>query len=121
LAGVTLIGVEQHANRAHQQPAGGHNPNPARCEDDQPITGHLLKHRQAGGKVLGKVDPEARLNIAELQLEMADQLADNRPPTLFVGMADETTLGRQLIRLQTLLIDLEVAAVLTVQITDLTD
>src|SRR5690606_2944434 len=88
---------------------------------DQAVASHFLQLRPDGGEVAAEVDGEALLDSGDVQLEFADQRLDHGATDAVVAVAVQAAAGGQLAVGQALLVVVQVADVLAVQIADLTD
>ena len=115
------VRVEHHAHRTHQQSPGGQDGDPVAIEFDQPVFGHALQLGPEFAEVALEIDVEGLFDVGEFKGEIADQLLNDRAPQPVIGIAQQTAAGGQLQRSQGVLIVVQVAAVLAVEVADLAD
>ena len=115
------VGVKHHAHRAHQQASGGQYLDALIAETDQAVVVHRLQGRPLILEVAAKIDGEGLLDGVEIQFEMADQLLNHCATQAVVCAADQATAGSQLGAGQGVLVVVQVAGVLAVQVADLAD
>jgi hypothetical protein len=122
LAAVLLqIRIKHHAHRAHQQAPGRQYGDSITVEPDQAVLGHALKLRPELTEITLKIDVERAFDLGEFEAEIADQLLDHGATQAIIGVTQQATAGGQLRGSQGILVLIQVAAVLAVQVADLTD
>jgi len=121
LTEIDFSDTRQASNTSARQPASRLDQQMAVANLDHSISGHLLEHRPGFGEVLPELDIVVTLDLREAQLEIADQRLDDGAADMVVLIAAQASGGGKLMLIQLILILRDIAGVLAVEITDLTD